>query len=97
MKINEIKNVFAFCMGCFALFAGCAGFTEDVNGNIVDDHSSEIEALYARARVTQLGKLERSAAGDSITIVLEINGGCVKDGESFAYDENFYSVALENP
>ena len=92
MKINEIKNVFAFCMGCLALLAGCAGFTEDVNGNVADhsDEANQIESQYALARVAQSGKVERSAAGDSITIVLEINGGCVKEGESFAYDENFY-------
>jgi hypothetical protein len=80
-------------MGCLALFVGCAGFTEDVNGNVADDNSSDVnqmESRYALARVMQSGKLERSAAGDSITIVLEINGGCVKEGESFAYDENFY-------
>lgn len=92
MKINEIKNVFAFCMGCLALLAGCAGFTEDVSGNVTDhsDKANQIESQYALARVAQSGKVERSAAGDSITIVLEINGGCVKEGESFAYDENFY-------
>ena len=92
MKINEIKNVFAFCMGCLALLAGCGGFTEDVNGNVADhsDEANQIESQYALARVAQSGKVERSAAGDSITIVLEINGGCVKEGESFAYDENFY-------
>lgn len=93
MKINKMRNAFAFCMGCLALFVGCAGFTEDVNGNVADDNSSDVnqmESRYALARVMQSGKLERSAAGDSITIVLEINGGCVKEGESFAYDENFY-------
>ena len=93
MKINKMRNAFAFCMGCLALFVGCAGFTEDVNGNVADDNSSDVnqmESRYAQARVMQSGKVVRSAAGDSITIVLEINGGCVKDGESFAYDENFY-------
>ena len=92
MKMIKMRNVFAFCMGCLALLAGCAGFTEDVNGNIADhsDEANQIESQYALARVAQSGKVERSAAGDSITIVLEINGGCVKEGESFAYDENFY-------
>ena len=92
MKINKMRNAFAFCMGCLALFVGCAGFTEDVNGNVADhsDEANQIESQYAQARVMQSGKVVRSAAGDSITIVLEINGGCVKEGESFAYDENFY-------
>jgi len=88
-----MRNVFAFCVGFLALFAGCAGFTEDVSGNTSDNNSvdrRQIESQYALARVAQSGKVERSAAGDSITIVLEINGGCVKEGESFAYDENFY-------
>lgn len=93
MNKIQMRNVFAFCVGFLALFAGCAGFTEDVNGNTSDNNSvdvRQIESQYALARVAQLGKVERSAAGDSITIVLEINGGCVKEGESFAYDENFY-------
>lgn len=93
MNKIQMRNVFAFCVGFLALFAGCAGFTEDVSGNTSDNNSvdrRQIESQYALARVAQSGKVERSAAGDSITIVLEINGGCVKEGESFAYDENFY-------
>ena len=47
-------------------------------------------ALFESAKNKRAGKLVRSDAADSVTIVLEINGGCVKDGESFAYDQNFY-------
>lgn len=93
MKISEMRNVFAFCLGSLALLAGCGGFTEDVNGNIVEGTPvdvNQMESVYALARVAQSGKVERSSAGDSITIVLEINGGCVKDGESLAYDPNFF-------
>ena len=93
MKISEMRNVFAFCLGSLALLAGCGGFTEDVNGNIVDGTPvdvNQMESVYALARVAQSGKVERSSAGDSITIVFEINGGCVKDGESLAYDPNFF-------
>ena len=93
MKISEMRNVFAFCLGSLALLAGCGGFTEDVNGNIVEGtpvDMNQMESVYALARVAQSGKVERSSAGDSITIVLEINGGCVKDGESLAYDPNFF-------
>ena len=93
MKISEMRNVFAFCLGSLALLAGCGGFTEDVNGNIVEGTPvdvNEMESVYALARVAQSGKVERSSAGDSITIVFEINGGCVKDGESLAYDPNFF-------
>ena len=93
MKISEMRNIFAFCLGSLALLAGCGGFTEDVNGNIVEGTPvdvNEMESVYALARVAQSGKVERSSAGDSITIVLEINGGCVKDGESLAYDPNFF-------
>lgn len=88
-----MRNVFAFCLGSLALLAGCGGFTEDVNGNIVEGtpvDMNQMESVYALARVAQSGKVERSSAGDSITIVLEINGGCVKDGESLAYDPNFF-------
>ena len=93
MKISEMRNVFAFCLGSLALLAGCGGFTEDVNGNIVEGtpvDMNQMESVYALARVAQSGKVERSSAGDSITIVFEINGGCVKDGESLAYDPNFF-------
>ena len=93
MKISEMRNIFAFCLGSLALLAGCGGFTEDVNGNIVEGTPvdvNQMESVYALARVAQSGKVERSSAGDSITIVLEINGGCVKDGESLAYDPNFF-------
>lgn len=93
MKISEMRNVFAFCLGSLALLAGCGGFTEDVNGNIVEGTPvdvNEMESVYALARVAQSGKVERSSAGDSITIVFEINGGCVKDGESLAYDPDFF-------
>lgn len=93
MKISEMRNVFVFCLGSLALLAGCGGFTEDVNGNIVDGTPvdvNQMESVYALARVAQSGKVERSSAGDSITIVFEINGGCVKDGESLAYDPNFF-------
>ncbi|MBS7272149.1 MAG: hypothetical protein KIG97_07240 [Fibrobacter sp.] len=93
MKISEMRNIFAFCLGSLALLAGCGGFTEDVNGNIVEGTPvdvNEMESVYALARVAQSGKVERSSAGDSITIVFEINGGCVKDGESLAYDPNFF-------
>ncbi|MDD5943812.1 hypothetical protein [Fibrobacter sp.] len=93
MKISEMRNVFAFCLGSFTLLAGCGGFTEDVNGNIVEGTPADVnqmESVYALARVAQSGKVERSSAGDSITIVFEINGGCVKDGESLAYDPNFF-------
>ena len=93
MKISEMRNIFAFCLGSLALLAGCGGFTEDMNGNIVEGTPvdvNQMESVYALARVAQSGKVERSSAGDSITIVLEINGGCVKDGESLAYDPNFF-------
>ena len=91
--MNKMRNIFAFCLGCLALFVGCAGFTEDVNGDVADDNPvdvRQIESQYALARVAQSGKVERSSADDSITITFEQNGGCVKDGESFAYDQNFY-------
>ena len=60
--------------------------TETVNYEV----DKSVAARFESAKIRSTGKLLRSAAGDSITIVLEINGGCVKEGESFAYDQNFY-------
>ena len=60
--------------------------TETVNYEV----DKSVAARFELAKIRSAGKLVRSAAGDSITIVLEINGGCVKEGESFAYDQNFY-------
>lgn len=60
--------------------------TETVNYEV----DKSVAARFESAKIRSTGKLLRSAAGDSITIVLEINGGCVKDGESFAYDQNFF-------
>lgn len=90
----QMRNAFAFYLGSLALLAGCAGFTEDVNGGDVADDNPvdvrQIESQYALARVAQSGKVKRSSTDDSITITFEINGGCVKDGESLAYDPNFF-------
>lgn len=60
--------------------------TETVNHEV----DKSVSARFESAKIRSTGKLLRSAAGDSITIVLEINGGCVKEGESFAYDQNFF-------
>lgn len=60
--------------------------TETVNYEV----DKSVAAMFESAKNKRAGKLVRSDAGDSVTIVLEINGGCVKDGESFAYDQNFY-------
>lgn len=60
--------------------------TETVNYEV----DKSVAAMFEAANKRSAGKLVRSDVGDSITIVLEINGGCVKDGESFAYDQNFY-------
>lgn len=66
--------------------------SSDINHTDPDEYTYIVDtaALFESAKNKRAGKLMRSAAGDSITIVLEINGGCVKDGESFAYDQNFY-------
>lgn len=63
----------------------------DIPIGIVDyEVDKSVAARFESAKIRSTGKLVRSAAGDSITIVLEINGGCVKEGESFAYDQNFF-------
>jgi len=92
MKISEMRNVFAFCLGSLALLAGCGGFTEDVNGNVADhsDEANHIESQYAQARVLQSGKVVRSSASDSIMLILEVNGGCVNQSGSIVYNPDFY-------
>ena len=66
--------------------------SEDVHPTTPDGSAYDIvvAARFESANIRSAGKLVRSAAGDSVTIVLEINGGCVKEGESFAYDQNFF-------
>lgn len=59
-------------------------------GTVDHEVDKSVAARFESAKIRSTGKLLRSAAGDSITIVLEINGGCVKEGESFAYDQNFF-------
>ena len=49
-----------------------------------------VAAQFEAAKSMRSGKLVRNAAGDSVTLTFEINGGCVKDGESFAYKSDFY-------
>lgn len=100
-RLNFVQSMVVF--GC-ALLAGCAGFTEDVSGQTAavepdnDVHglpetSSEVnmvETRFSAAQVMQTGKVLRDASGDSVTLVFETNGGCIREGESFVYDSGFY-------
>lgn len=93
MNKIQMRNVFAFCLGSLALLAGCGGFTEDVNGNTVEDNSTDVnqmESRYAQARVMQSGKVVRSSASDSIMLIFEVNGGCVNQSGSIVYNPDFY-------
>lgn len=66
------------------------GHSDIPTGTVNHEVDKSVAARFESAKIRSTGKLLQSAAGDSITIVLEINGGCVKEGESFAYDQNFF-------
>lgn len=93
MKISEMRNVFAFCLGSLALLAGCGGFTEDVNGNIVEGTPADVnqmESRYARARFMESGPIIVDEVLDSVTLIYETIGDCRTDNGSFFYDPDYY-------
>ncbi|MBR6942702.1 MAG: hypothetical protein IKH55_06500 [Fibrobacter sp.] len=103
-KINLMQNLFAMNFTCamvlafsailasFALLTGCSGFTEDTNTSSNDDGGIiDVQAAFASARVSQLGKVIVDESQDSLTIVYETFGGCLKkDNGVYAYNSDFY-------
>ena len=94
MKKNKcsIQGILSVCLACLAVFAGCSGFTEDTNmGEASDADIKLIESQFASARVTQVGKAQVDKSRDSVTIVYETFGGCLKtDNGAYAYNSDFY-------
>ena len=94
MKKNKcsIQGILSVCLACLAVFAGCSGFTEDTNmGGASDADIKLIESQFASARVTQVGKAQVDKSRDSVTIVYETFGGCLKtDNGAYAYNSDFY-------
>ena len=103
-KINLMQNLFAMNFACAmvlafsailassALLTGCSGFTEDTNTSSNDDGGIiDVQAAFASARVSQLGKVIVDESQDSLTIVYETFGGCLKnDNGVYAYNSDFY-------
>ena len=55
-----------------------------------DSGNVDVQMAFASARVMASGKVFVDEVHDSITLVGEKFGGCVKKGESFMYDSDFY-------
>jgi len=97
-KINLMQNLIAMGLACAAvlsgitLLAGCSGFTEDTNTSSNDNGGLiDVQAAFASARVSQLGKVIVDESQDSLTIVYETFGGCLKnDNGVYAYNSDFY-------
>lgn len=97
-KNNLMQNLFAVSLACAAvlsgitLLAGCSGFTEDTNTSSNDNGGLiDVQAAFASARVSQLGKVIVDESQDSLTIVYETFGGCLKnDNGVYAYNSDFY-------
>ncbi|MBP5439536.1 MAG: hypothetical protein J6Y14_01310 [Fibrobacter sp.] len=95
MKKNKsvAQKILTNSFACIALLAGCAGFTEDGNTSWTEnDASFEIAERFAAARVTQSGYANIDEVSDSLTVFLEVLGGCLKRGESFVFNPNYYFV-----
>ena len=95
MKKNKsvAQKILANSFACIALLAGCAGFTEDGNTSWTENGASfEIAERFAAARVMQSGYANIDEVSDSLTVFLEVLGGCLKRGESFVFDPNYYFV-----
>ena len=93
MKKNKLSvpNFIAVCLTSIAVLAGCAGFTEDGNSVFVcnpDDYADQ----FAAARVTASGFAKIDEGNDSITVFLNILGGCLKRDGSLVYDPDYYFV-----
>lgn len=97
-KNNLMQNIFAMSLACATVFsgitllAGCSGFTEDTNTSSNDDGGIiDVQTAFASARVNKVGKVMVDESKDSLTIVYETFGGCVKnDNGVYAYNSDFY-------
>ena len=95
MKKNKfiVRKILTNCVACLALLAGCAGFTED--GNCLETENSisvDLKNQFARARLTASGSAKIDEVSDSITVFLDVLGGCLKRDGAFVYDPDYYFV-----
>lgn len=97
MNFVRNKNALTSTLAVLCLvLSGCVGFTEDMF-RLCGDSSEEpttvlpgVTEEYDVARLVRIGKIDVDKKHDSVAITLETVGGCVKDGESFVYDTDFY-------
>ena len=87
--------VIAMGLVCAAMLAGCGGFTEDTNtANRESAGNGELGALvakkYAEARTTQTGFVAVDEKSDSLTLVLETFGGCLKQDGHYVWNPDYY-------
>ena len=95
MKKNKsvVQKILSNFLACIGLLVGCAGYTEDGNTSAVDDLKSfEIAERFAAARVTASGSANIDEVHDSITVFLDVLGGCLKRDGAFVYDPEYYFV-----
>ena len=78
------------------LLSGCVGFTEDwftcsdASYSKESFADSKLYPFFNAARITNSGKLDIDTKHDSVTIVMETFGGCVKKGSKYTWDSDFY-------
>lgn len=93
-SVFAMSLVGAVLLACSAsLFAGCAGFTEDGNSGTASDQLIDANAIserFALARVMQTGTYSVNSTSDSITLIMETVGGCLKNDSAFVWDAGFY-------
>ena len=102
IKFIQNKKVLSSVLVAMCLvLSGCIGFTEDWFrlGSACDSAADAPELIggalepeFKAARFVQSGKIDVDSKHDSVTIILEIFGGCLKDNGGYAWDGDFYYV-----
>lgn len=102
IKFIQNKEVLSSVLVAMCLvLSGCIGFTEDWFrlGSACDAAADAPELIggalepeFKAARFVQSGKIDVDSKHDSVTIILEIFGGCLKDNGGYAWDGDFYYV-----
>ena len=96
-----VSNTIVACLACAAILAGgtaiisgCAGFTEDGNSTPYPQVGVSLDSVggFGFARFVQSGTVKVDATHDSVTIMYETLGGCVKRNGLIAYDSSYYFV-----
>ena len=101
MNFVQNKNALIGALAALCLvLSGCVGFTEDmlkIFGDASDASAPGpteelLESEFKAARFVQSGKIDVDREHDSVTIILETFGGCLKDNGGYAWDGDFYYV-----